>query len=352
MATVRTRILILSDTHGSKLGGARGRALTCSKESGFQKPLPPADLVLHCGHLTDKGRVDGYESTLVMLKKIDAPIKLVIPGAHDTSLDKGYVMSHSDGKPSQWNLGIVPTKHQANELIEILSNSWCNPNGRARKEGVYLLNEGTHERDLPNGARVRIHCSPYTPASCDLGFAYEEKEDRFNHRLQSLMFAQNIASTPVPDFLSTGAPIDILMTHGPPFGRLDGDGFGNHAGCPHLLRAVMRARPLIHCFGHIHGCWDAERVRWSAKAESIANSCRTIKEWKEFDWTTGVDATAPIEIDREFAKRRHGAFVDLSLAGSMPFRSDQGRPIACAASGPLLRGRETLMVNATIMDKN
>lgn len=57
-------------------------------------------------------------------------------------------------------------------------------------------------------------------------------------------------------------PLDILLTHGPPYARLDETSRGDFAGCPHLLRALMRSRPLIHCFGHIHEGWGAERVKW------------------------------------------------------------------------------------------
>jgi Icc-related predicted phosphoesterase len=46
---------------------------------------------------------------------------------------------------------------------------------------------------------------------------------------------------------------DILITHSPPFGFLDrvsvADG---HQGCLPLMEAVLRVRPRLHVFGHIH----------------------------------------------------------------------------------------------------
>ena len=43
--------------------------------------------------------------------------------------------------------------------------------------------------------------------------------------------------------------IDILVTHGPPFGILEGNG----AGCPVLLQHVQeRIQPTLHIFGHVH----------------------------------------------------------------------------------------------------
>lgn len=48
--------------------------------------------------------------------------------------------------------------------------------------------------------------------------------------------------------------IDILITHGPPFGILDIEtGKQEHAGDPELLYAVNRVKPRLHFFGHIHG---------------------------------------------------------------------------------------------------
>lgn len=47
---------------------------------------------------------------------------------------------------------------------------------------------------------------------------------------------------------------DVLLTHGPPFGRLDEGGeAGNHQGCEELIREVEdRIKPQLHVFGHIH----------------------------------------------------------------------------------------------------
>lgn len=55
--------------------------------------------------------------------------------------------------------------------------------------------------------------------------------------------------------------IDILVTHGPPHGILDGvEKFNGklcefeieHCGCPQLLNKVLNIKPKAHVFGHIH----------------------------------------------------------------------------------------------------
>jgi len=47
--------------------------------------------------------------------------------------------------------------------------------------------------------------------------------------------------------------VDILVTHGPPFGILDrSTQTTEHAGCRELLETVMRVQPRLHVFGHVH----------------------------------------------------------------------------------------------------
>jgi Icc-related predicted phosphoesterase len=46
---------------------------------------------------------------------------------------------------------------------------------------------------------------------------------------------------------------DVLITHGPPRGILDGSSRQKKSqGCDQLLAAVRRVRPRLHVFGHIH----------------------------------------------------------------------------------------------------
>ncbi|MEM7233839.1 MAG: metallophosphatase domain-containing protein [Planctomycetota bacterium] len=50
---------------------------------------------------------------------------------------------------------------------------------------------------------------------------------------------------------------DVLLTHGPPHGIGDLTVAGVHAGCEELTRAVVRVRPRVHIFGHIHEGYGA-----------------------------------------------------------------------------------------------
>lgn len=52
---------------------------------------------------------------------------------------------------------------------------------------------------------------------------------------------------------------DVLITHGPPFRVLDkNDIAGEHLGCQELTRAILRVKPRLHIFGHVHGGYGQE----------------------------------------------------------------------------------------------
>lgn len=72
------KFLIISDTHGKNIWEER-------------KQMPPkVDVVLHCGDLSQIGGLSEYRTTMEMLGKIPAELKLVIAGNHDLSLDRKW----------------------------------------------------------------------------------------------------------------------------------------------------------------------------------------------------------------------------------------------------------------------
>lgn len=54
-------------------------------------------------------------------------------------------------------------------------------------------------------------------------------------------------------YANVPAGLDVLVTHGPPYGILDYAPNGIHLGCRELLKTVERTNPRVHIFGHIHG---------------------------------------------------------------------------------------------------
>ena len=246
-STIATRFLVLSDTHDFEF--------TADISQPLQLPTPKADVLLHCGDLTQVGGISSFKRALKMLGSIDAELKLVIAGNHDLELDKAFWAAQRDeeGKPED------PEDH------DLAVKAMTGP--LAADAGVTFLTEGTHSFTLKTGAKFSIYVSPYTPAYCDWAFAYKHNEDRFNSPQQTANGVTSIAINPIPN------DIDIVMTHGPPKGILDWCQQGN-VGCPNLLQAVRRVKPLMHCFGHIHEGHGVEAIDWKEKQQLIAESAQ------------------------------------------------------------------------------
>lgn len=179
----------------------------------------------------------------------------------------------------------------------------------------------------------KVYTSPYTPESYDWGFAYAHDEDRFNTRQFSFADAKNIAEKPIPSFEDEDR-IDIMITHGPPYLRLDPTAHGN-VGCKHLLKALTRARPLVHCFGHIHEGWGAERVKWSDPVQECARSSVSSDKFVHGSdgFVKAINGVKEIVVSDQDAEHKHHVYYDASNSGI-----------------PLQKGRESLLINAAIMD--
>ncbi|OCK79642.1 ser/Thr protein phosphatase family protein [Lepidopterella palustris CBS 459.81] len=307
---INTRFLIISDTHNSQLASGENVYWSASSHPvPFREPLPKADVLLHCGDLTMIGLMDEYQKTLDMLMDCDADLKLVIAGNHDISLDEKYYRRRGKLMHAQWG-------HDEN-LPALAKEMWTGE--RARIAGVIYLEEGTHTFTLKSGAKLRVYASPYQPEFCDWAFPYERNEDRFNRLRSVVPGAVSIVENPVPDFPA----VDVMMTHGPPLHILDKTNRGESVGCEHLLRAARRCKPRIHCFGHIHEAWGAARVLWNP-SEELKN-----------DSKTHVAKAEAIQVDYAKMVEERAVFVDVS--------SESG-------ARPLDFGKETLMVNASIMN--
>ena len=166
-------------------------------------------------------------------------------------------------------------------------------------------------RQVDNG---KVYSSPFQPEFCDWAFPYSRIQDRFNPAHQCTPGAVSAAESPVPDYPA----IDVMMTHGPPLGVLDATTRGEHVGCAHLLRAAQRCKPRLHCFGHIHEGWGAQRIRWAEDPEAHTG------------FEGHVQSVNAITVDKDEIARERAAWID-------------------GTSTSLELGRETLMVNASIM---
>jgi Icc-related predicted phosphoesterase len=161
------------------------------------------DIVVHSGDASNWK--DPYRNEPELRAFIDwfatlpIPTKVFVPGNHDTSLDKGLI---------------------TRELVE-------------HRKIHLLINE---EREI-NG--LRFWGSPFTPRYGD--WAYMKDRGTINRIWDN-----------IPEDL------DVLITHGPPYGILDAT--YNHrnkvelVGCSALRKRVTKVQPRFMLFGHVHSC--------------------------------------------------------------------------------------------------
>jgi Icc-related predicted phosphoesterase len=151
--------------------------------------VPPGDLLLHAGDFTffsqRRSMIDDFND---WLGELPHRHKVVVYGNHEFGFE-------SDSG-----------------LRSRLSNAVVLVNEAAKIEGVTIWG------------------SPVTPMNGGV-FGLSRAEDR------ARLYSQIPPET------------QILLTHTPPFGVLDGQ---QHAGCPELRSAVIRLRPRLHVFGHVH----------------------------------------------------------------------------------------------------
>ncbi|KAI0450766.1 ser/Thr protein phosphatase family protein [Xylaria acuta] len=199
--SVSTKFLIISDTHADDIQ--------------LNKDIS-ADVAIHCGDLTEESKIHEYRKSLQLLKDVNAPLKLVIAGNRDFTLDVPAFRAKVTEAVPALEPELVKREYggygEARQLID-------------QTPGITFLDEGTHHFVLDNGAHMTIYTSPYTPSEGGNGFQYSPK---------------------------TGHQFDIGEQ-------------SRRAGCPNLFAAIARAHPRLHCFGHIHEAWGAKLVAWRSQ---------------------------------------------------------------------------------------
>lgn len=165
---------------------------------GFRSVLSGGDVLIICGDLTSRDRKEEYDGFILWLNKLPYRCKIVIAGNHDGLIEKGIV-----------TIGNGQNVH-------------------------YLCDSGLEFEGL------KIWGSPYTPTFGKWNFMRNRGDEIKKHW----------------DLIPSD--VDILVTHGPPYGIFDETIDGIHAGCEDLRVAVQeRVKPRIHCFGHIHEGGDS-----------------------------------------------------------------------------------------------
>ncbi|ROT42925.1 hypothetical protein SODALDRAFT_26689 [Sodiomyces alkalinus F11] len=221
--TIKTRILCLAGTHNKEL-----RHL----------PHDEVDLVLHCGDLTKNSKVAEYQEAIQQLAAIKAPLKIVIHGPNDITLDENTWIGCGEAMRPRAPAAVrqlVQRKLEREHVLQMVK--------AASEDGIRLITtRGTQQILLRNGAFLTLHARPYNrPYGCFADLKYEPSQ--------------------VFDF-DIGHDVDVVMSSYPPLGVLDEGRDGALGGCPNLFSAIALGKPKVHCFGHAHGHWGAKMVKW------------------------------------------------------------------------------------------
>ena len=115
------------------------------------------DLVIHCGDLTQGSAISEFRDTLGLLRDIRAPMKVIIAGNHDITLEAETYRKHlSVAGTDSDDTAAVQTYGKMGEARQLLIDAAVNG-------GMIFLKEGTHKLCLPNGAVIAVYASPWTP---------------------------------------------------------------------------------------------------------------------------------------------------------------------------------------------
>lgn len=155
--------------------------------------IPAGDILIHAGDFTCTGSLKEVAGFCNWFATLPHPHKILVAGNHD------------------WLFQREP------EIAKMMVQSFH-----------YLEDSEVTIKGL------RIWGSPWTPEFNDWAFNLPRGE-RLRQR-----WAQ------IPE------GVDILVTHGPPYGVLDRGPDGAPLGCPDLGARVVAVQPLLHVFGHVH----------------------------------------------------------------------------------------------------
>jgi predicted phosphodiesterase len=205
--------------------GTLGLKVVCISDTHCQQPVvPPGDILIHAGDLTEDGTFAQYQEQLDWFSSLPHRNKILIGGNHDTILDEAFQEKYGSRQPGKtkadlrWGK-VIYLENESATLTVVPRGIGDDPN----TNGFAAVDPVT----------VKIFGSPHTPSHsvASPAFQYTPSE------------AEAMWRDKIP------ADTDILVVHGPPHLHLDG---WRRAGCPVLAREIAKQKPKLVVFGHIH----------------------------------------------------------------------------------------------------
>lgn len=222
----------------------------CISDTHNQTPkLPPGDVLIHAGDLTNQGSYSELKKTVEWLERADFEAKIVVAGNHDITLDESFY--HEHGNSWRW-----PQPQDPALCRMLLTES---------KSITYLENEATTVRlASPKGPGTcfTVFGSPCTPKHWNWAFQYEPQH------------AESVWGK-IP------SGVDVVVTHTPPQNHCDGAAEDERSGCPVLLTRLGAVRPMLNICGHIHAGRGVERVRWRTTPGHDESLEEAVEHWTD-----------------------------------------------------------------------
>lgn len=211
------KIVCISDTH-------------CKNPLDF---LPPGDVLIHAGDLSNLGTRAEIQRQIDWLKSIHGAVArggfseiIVICGNHDSYFDIRSRSGHDRQHKKQLDWGPIRYLEHSSTKVTI------------------------------HGRTLNIHGAPQIPKCGGKEFAFQYGRGR------------DAWSGTLPD------DVDVLVTHTPPKTHLDiplGPSAG--MGCEWLLKECWRVKPTLHVFGHVHSGYGSQAVWWDEAQFSYERIC-------------------------------------------------------------------------------
>lgn len=186
----------------------------------FDIKTPDADVLVVAGDLTYRGTINELAKARDWLKAQPQKHKVIISGNHDFAFQN---------------------KREEAEIIF------------SALDGIHYLRDSSITID-----GIKFYGTPWQPWFYDWAF----------NLLRGKQLADKWALIP--------NDVDVLITHGPPYGYGDRVHSGERVGCEDLIKAIEAKRPRVNVFGHIH----EDPGQWNFHDTKIIN-CSVGPDWKD-----------------------------------------------------------------------